>query len=313
MTEVTNRTGLPTSYQELLDSDTHPVPEVLRRVSTASGLGTKDLSIDRYVERAYHEREVERLWKRVWQMVCRESISSPATTTCTTSQGCRSCSYGNPMARSRRFRTPPAPRPAAEGLRGLVRRIALPVPRLHVDARRRAQVGSVAMDFPQVSDEEFHLPELPVGRWGGFVFINPDQDAAPFEDWIAELAEHFSIWKFEDRYVEVHVAKVIAANWKVTQEAFCEAYHVAGTPSSGDAVSRRRHHPGGLLGQHLSGHHPCRLAQPAARLGSHRGRHVPGHVRHPGGRGPSRPDRTGRDDALGGGADGARALASDRR
>ena len=27
------------------------------------------------------------------------------------------------------------------------------------------------------------------------------------------------------RYVEAHVAKVIECNWKISQEAFCEAYH----------------------------------------------------------------------------------------
>jgi hypothetical protein len=82
-----------------------------------------------------------------------------------------------------------------------------------------------------------------VGTWAGFVFINPDKDAQPLEDYIGELDSHFAVWDMENRFVEVHVAKTIRANWKITQEAFCEAYHVGGThpqvlPYLGDTNSQ---------------------------------------------------------------------------
>ncbi len=59
------------SYQDLLDADTHPVPDVLREQSPRY-LGNEDISIERYTTREWHRREVERLWKRVWQFACRE-------------------------------------------------------------------------------------------------------------------------------------------------------------------------------------------------------------------------------------------------
>ena len=59
------------SYPELLDTDTHPVPAILRLESPAS-LGDDDKPIERYTSRAFHDLEVERLWRRVWQMACRE-------------------------------------------------------------------------------------------------------------------------------------------------------------------------------------------------------------------------------------------------
>src|SRR5690242_15441594 len=59
------------TYQQLLDTDTHEVPEVLR-LESPRYLGDADVSIDRYISRAWHEREKERLWKRVWQFACRE-------------------------------------------------------------------------------------------------------------------------------------------------------------------------------------------------------------------------------------------------
>ena len=60
------------SYQELLDTDSRPVPDVLRWQSSDS-FGQDDKPVDRYIARAIHELEKERLWTKVWQMACRES------------------------------------------------------------------------------------------------------------------------------------------------------------------------------------------------------------------------------------------------
>jgi hypothetical protein len=89
----------------------------------------------------------------------------------------------------------------------------------------------------------YALPEARVGSWGGFVFINFDENADSLASWLGELPEHFSRWPLEQRYKEAHVAKVLGCNWKVAQEAFMEAYHVAAThpqllPGIGDANSQ---------------------------------------------------------------------------
>jgi hypothetical protein len=59
------------SYQELLDTDTHDVPAVLR-MEAPKFLGNEDVSIDRFISRDFHLREIEKLWKKVWQFACRE-------------------------------------------------------------------------------------------------------------------------------------------------------------------------------------------------------------------------------------------------
>src|SRR5210317_1644275 len=59
------------TYQQLLDQDTRPVPPVLR-LQSPKDLGDADISIDRYISKDWHDQEVERLWKRVWQFACRE-------------------------------------------------------------------------------------------------------------------------------------------------------------------------------------------------------------------------------------------------
>ena len=60
------------SYQEMLDRETNPVPESLRE-NTNTYLGSDRLSVDRYLSREFHDLEVQKMWNRTWQAVCRES------------------------------------------------------------------------------------------------------------------------------------------------------------------------------------------------------------------------------------------------
>ncbi len=84
-------------------------------------------------------------------------------------------------------------------------------------------------DFPEVTPEEYRLSEVKVGRWGGFVFINPDPDCEPLEQFLGDLPQQFAPWPLEQRFKQAHVAKILRCNWKVAQEAFMEAYHVVAT------------------------------------------------------------------------------------
>ncbi|MBM3670931.1 MAG: hypothetical protein FJW86_01910 [Actinobacteria bacterium] len=59
------------SVQELLDREQRPVPEALRDVAFAP-LGSAPITRERYFSYGFHRREVERLWRRVWQMACAE-------------------------------------------------------------------------------------------------------------------------------------------------------------------------------------------------------------------------------------------------
>jgi len=95
-------------------------------------------------------------------------------------------------------------------------------------------------DFPNVKNEKYGLLEVRVERWGGNVFINPDPKSRPLSAALGVLAEHFKESPLEDRYTALLMRKKIRANWKLTQEAFMEAYHMVEThwdalPFSGDA------------------------------------------------------------------------------
>lgn len=84
-------------------------------------------------------------------------------------------------------------------------------------------------DFPQVNDEEFHLPEARVGTWGGCLFINPDPDCGPLDDALGVLKDQFKHADLGNRFTLAVTAKKMRANWKNVWAAFLESYHVAET------------------------------------------------------------------------------------
>lgn len=258
------------SYQDLLDADSRPenVPPVLRWQSWEF-LGDADLPRERYTSREFHELEKERLWKRVWQMACREEDIPEVGDTCVYDI----CDLSILVVRSR-----------ADEIKAFYNAC------LHRGRQLREHDGNAhelrcafhgfcwrldgtlkqvpcEWDFPHVdpSDPAWSLPEVRVGTWGGFVFVNLDPDAEPLEEFLGDLPEHFQKWPLEQRYKAAHVARVFRANWKVVQEAFMEAFHVVAThpqllPGIGDANSQydwkgnysRAITPNGTPSPHLS-------------------------------------------------------------
>jgi len=233
------------SYQQLLDTDTHPVPEVLR-LESPKYLGSADVDIDHYISREWHELEVERLWRRVWQFACREDDIPEV---------------GDHIVYEIVRDSYIVMRTAPDEIK------AYPNACLHRGRRLKDHAGRCSeircafhgfawaldgqlkdvparWDFEHVDDDEFSLPECQVGTWAGFVMINPDPGAEPLHDYLGGIVDQFAdVWDLADRYTQAHVAKVIHANWKIAQEAFCEAFHVNAThpqilPYLGDTNSQ---------------------------------------------------------------------------
>ncbi len=232
------------SYQQLLDTDTHEVPEVLR-LESPRYLGDADVSIDRYISRAWHEREKERLWKRVWQFACREehiptvgdfAVYEIAGQSYFVMRAAPDTIKAFPNACLHRGRQ-------LKQYDGRCAEIRCPFHGFAWNLDGSLKQVPADWDFPHVEAAKFGLPELRVGTWAGFVFVNPDPNASPLEDFLGGVAEQFERWDLGRRYVQAHVSKVIRANWKIAQEAFCEAFHVNAThpqilPYIGDTNSQ---------------------------------------------------------------------------
>lgn len=216
--------------QEVLDAERRDVPDFLRWES-ASDLGVEGIPIDRYLSRAFHETEIEKVWRRVWQMACREEdIPNP----------------GDHVV----YEIGPDSLIVVRGEDGGIK--ALNNACLHRGRRLRSEAGCVSefrcpfhgftwnidgsfagnpseWDFPQIDEKRFRLPEAQVGTWGGFVFINMDPKASSLELYLEGLPDHFAGRPLEDRYKSAHIAKVVPANWKVCHEAFLESFHLVAT------------------------------------------------------------------------------------
>jgi phenylpropionate dioxygenase-like ring-hydroxylating dioxygenase large terminal subunit len=232
------------TYQQLLDTDTHPVPDVLR-LESPRYLGSADISVERYTSHDWHDREVDGLWRRVWQFACREEqlpyvgsyvvydIARLSFIVIRSAPDQIKAFFNTCLHRGRQLKD----------FNGRCSEIRCPFHGFAWQLDGRLADVPARWDFDHVHDGDFCLPEARVGTWAGFVFINPDPDAAPLEEHLGGLPEHFKRWDLESRYIQGHVAKIIDANWKIAQEAFCESYHVNAThpqalPYLGDVNSQ---------------------------------------------------------------------------
>jgi len=212
--------------QSLFAEDRGDVPAALRATSFED---FSDVAIDpeRYTSRAYHDLEVERMWKKVWQVACREEdipntgdyvvydIADTSLIVLRSSPDRIQAFHNSCLHRGTQLRTGSG---HSDELRcpfhGFTWRLDGSLLRIPCQ-----------WDFPQVDPATFCLPEARVGTWGGFVFVNLDPSASPLEEYLGVLPSHFASWPLEDRYESAHAVRTVACNWKVALEAFIESYH----------------------------------------------------------------------------------------
>jgi phenylpropionate dioxygenase-like ring-hydroxylating dioxygenase large terminal subunit len=221
----------------LRDGDGAPAPLT---AESYRFLGHDDVPFARYTSPAFFDAELDRLWPRTWQWACREEhVPNPgdyyvydvgpysavvirdrdgairAFVNACPHRGMQFCDAGS-HGRGKQFLRCPY-----HGMSW------------HLDGTLREI--PCRWDFPHVQDDAFGLTELPVDTWGGFVFISFDRDAEPLTSYLGVLPEHFAAcaWPLEDRYVALHMHKVLPGNWKMCMEGFLEAYHVLATHPEG--------------------------------------------------------------------------------
>jgi phenylpropionate dioxygenase-like ring-hydroxylating dioxygenase large terminal subunit len=218
------------TFQDLLDLEKVPVPDALRD-STDLYLGSEDLSVERYISREFFDREVEKVWRKTWQVACRESrlrkpgdyfvydIVNDSILLTRTPSGELKGFYNSCLHRGRALK------------RGAGNSDILRCPYHGWSWKLDGEFDSAPClwDFPHVDPQSNSLPQVRVATWGGWVFINMDEGAPELAQYMEVLPEHMNQWKHEHRYVSLHVEKVIAANWKVALEAFIESYHAIAT------------------------------------------------------------------------------------
>lgn len=222
------------TVQEIVHRDGRPVPAVLAQESYTF-LGDEDIPYERYTSKAFLDLEMEKLWPRVWQWVCREEhipaagdyitydVGDLSVVVLRTESGDIRGYYNACLHRGTKLRP--------SGSEGYAPDLRCPYHGWTWNLDGDLQTVPCEWDFPHVVEnrEKFSLPQVRVELWGGFVFINMDPDAPSLQEFMGVLPEHFKDWHMDKRFVELHVQKELPCNWKTAMEAFLESYHVLET------------------------------------------------------------------------------------
>ncbi len=218
------------SYEDILDRDTRAAPLYLRQGPTQD-YGHAGVPVSDYFDPAHFAQEVRHVWMKVWQWACREEdipnpgdvfvyeIVGKSVLAVRQTDGSIKAFYNSCLHRGRRL------------VDGAGNKVDL---RCKYHGMAWTCAGSfkynpIDWDFPQFNLMSMSLPELRVGTWGGFVFVNFDPAAEPLMDVLAPMAEHFERFDLAGRVKVAHVSKVVRCNWKVIAEAFMESHHTVAT------------------------------------------------------------------------------------
>ncbi|GAB3287452.1 aromatic ring-hydroxylating oxygenase subunit alpha [Parahaliea aestuarii] len=219
-------------------------------------LGNEDIPFTRYTSDAFFASEVEHMWMKTWQWACREEdipepgdyfvydICERSVLVVRTSDGAIKAYPNACLHRGTQLKP--------SGSCGSSQQLRCPFHGFTWTLEGQLKEVPCQWDFPHVTSDNFCLPELRVDTWGGFVFINFDQNAGSLQDFLGVIPEHFASWKLEDKFVAMHVRKLLPANWKACIEAFLESFHVLETHPQGVATVGDANTQYDLYGDHVS-------------------------------------------------------------
>ncbi len=220
------------SAQDLLRKEGRPVPEAFE-LESPKFLGNEDIDFSRYTDPDFFAREMELMWTRTWQWACREEhipepgdhyvydIGPHSALIVRGQDGVIRGFINSCLHRGTKFR------PGSTC--GSFDEIRCPFHGWTWDLNGALGRVPYEWDVPHIQGRDFSLPQVKVGVWGGFVFINFDEDAMPLEDYLAPIPEHLENFGLGDRFVELHIEKELSCNWKAAKEAFVENYHTQET------------------------------------------------------------------------------------
>jgi phenylpropionate dioxygenase-like ring-hydroxylating dioxygenase large terminal subunit len=244
------------STRDIIISDGWNVPQALIAESYEY-LGDRDIDFARYTSPAFFDAEVKKLWPKVWQWACREENIpdvgdyyvydvGPYSILVVRTAGNEVKAYHNScLHRGTQLRE--------SGTQGSARELKCPFHGWTWSLDGSLKHIPCRWDFPHVTDEAFHLPEVKVERWGGFIFINMDTNARPLKEFMGVLPDHFKDgWDLSQRYTTLHLQKELPTNWKAAMEAFLEAYHVVETHAQGLATAGDANAQYDTFGEHVT-------------------------------------------------------------
>ncbi|ARR54754.1 hypothetical protein HY78_15575 [Rhizorhabdus wittichii DC-6] len=222
------------TYDDVLKADEAPLPPLAQEKGNHQP-APRLIGYDRYYSREIFDQEIEKIWKKYWQLACREEdIPNVGDRIAYDVVGMSFVVVRSGPDEFRAFHN--SCRHRGRKLcdkKGSGSHLQCAFHGWSYGLDGKLNWIPFEQEFPHVDRAQYSLPEVRTARWGGNVFINPDADAPPFETFLGPLARHWVDCPQEDRYTALHVRKKVRCNWKAAQEAFNEAYHVVETHADG--------------------------------------------------------------------------------
>jgi phenylpropionate dioxygenase-like ring-hydroxylating dioxygenase large terminal subunit len=185
-----------------------------------------------YFAPEYLQLEKERLWPRVWQMACRVEeiprvgdyltydIADESVIVVRTSASEIRAHYNVCQHRGRQL---------VEGCgstRGF--RCRFHGWQYNLDGSN-TRVADESDWSGRLDREALGLRSVRVDTWGGWVFVNPDENCEPLHEYLAQAAEILAPFELHRMRYRWRKWLIMPCNWKVALEAFNEGYHVRTT------------------------------------------------------------------------------------
>lgn len=242
-------------YQDNLAEDKLIPPDAVIRPSWDADLLNFKFTRHRYVSKEFHDREVRGLWEHVWQFACREEeIPEAGDVYVYEIAGASFIVVRGDDLKIRAFRNTCMHR----GMKlcdadTSISKLRCPFHGFTWNLKGDLIDVPMRWDFPHMTDEAGHLSEVRVGLWGGFVFINPDPDAASLESFLEVLPQHLSGYvDHSEKYIKAHFKKVLPCNWKLGIEAFIESLHTLSVHPQFAGFAADENGQYDILGDHVS-------------------------------------------------------------
>lgn len=177
------------NFRDLAAHDSKPVPAFLTEESSPD-LGAVHIPAERYTSVDIHRREVDEVWKKTWQVACREeeipevgdhfvyNVASLSFLIVRTDVDAFKAYWNVCMHRGRQL-VDGSGKGACQFKCGYHAWV------WNLDGGLKYFPGK--WDFPDVSGTSHDLREVKIDRWGGFLFINPDPQAGPLADHLGKM------------------------------------------------------------------------------------------------------------------------------
>lgn len=198
-------------------------------------VGPHSIATGRYIDPAFAKLEHEKLWSRVWQIAARvDELPQPGDYTVyeIVDQSVLLVRTDETTIKAYHNVCPHRGTALGEGC-GTFERRTIMCPfhgwRWNLEGQNQFVLERHEFRGGQLRDSDVALKEIKSVVFEGFVFINFDKNAQPFDDYIAPLRpllESLSLGLMRHYWWK---SIPVAANWKVAQEAFFEGYHVPAT------------------------------------------------------------------------------------